>query len=92
MLNEKENTIQLLKKNLNTPSTQLIQASDPSEFEKEKESLNGKLTDCQAQLLKFIEKQNQWQRDMSLMVESEKDLKGKSDELEKRLQEKEREL
>ena len=42
--------------------------------------------------MKFKEKEKQWQRDMSLIVESEKALKAKSDELEKRLQEKEKEL
>ena len=42
--------------------------------------------------MKFTEKKKQCQRDMSLIVESEKDLKAKSDELEKELQEKERKL
>ena len=48
MLKEKEHTIQLMKKNLNIPTNQLIQASELSEMEKEKERLNGKLTYFQA--------------------------------------------
>ena len=48
LLKEKEHTIQLMKKNLNIPTTQLIQASELLEMEKEKERLNGKLTYFQA--------------------------------------------
>ena len=54
--------------------------------------MNGELIDCNAKLLRFAEKEKQWQRDMSLIVESEKTLKAKSDELEKKLQGKEKEL
>ena len=46
LLNEKERTIQLLKKKLKIPSTQLIQASKLTYLEKEKETLIGELTDC----------------------------------------------
>ena len=56
LLNEKENTIQLLKKKINILATQLIKASDLLDLEKEKEILNRKLIDFQAQLLKFIDK------------------------------------
>ena len=42
-LNEKENTIQLLKKEMKIPTTQLIQSS---EMEKEKETLNDELSNC----------------------------------------------
>ena len=48
MLKEKEHTIKLMKKKLNIPTTQLIQALELSEMEKEKERLNGKLTYFQA--------------------------------------------
>ena len=54
--------------------------------------MNGELTDCKSKLLKFTEKEQQWERDMSLVVESEKNLKSKYDELEKKLQEKEKEM
>ena len=56
LLKEKEDTIQLLKKKLKILATQLIQDSKLSELERDKERLNGKLTECQSQLLKFIEK------------------------------------
>ena len=88
----KDNTIQLLKKKMKIPSTQLIQDFELTELEKEKQDLNGELTDCKAKLLKFREKEKQWQRDMSLVVDSEKNFKAKYDELEKKLEYKEKEL
>ena len=57
LLNGKENAIQLLKKKLKIPSTQLIQTSELTEFEKEKEYLNTKVIGCKARLLKFEKKQ-----------------------------------
>ena len=42
--------------------------------------------------MKFIEKEKQLQNDMTLIVGSEKSLKTKEYEMEKRLQEKEQEL
>ena len=92
LLNEKENAIQLLKNNLNILATQLIQASELDEVEKEKEGLSNELTDCKAKLLKFAEKEKQWKIDMTLVVENEKTLKIKYDEMEKKLQEKEKKL
>ena len=74
-----------MKKKLKIPATILIQASELSELEKERESLNDKLTDCQAQLLKFTQKEKQLQSDMPLIIESEKALKSKLDELDKKL-------
>ena len=52
LLNEKENTIHLLKKKVKIPSTQLIQASELTDLEKEKQTLNGELNDCNEKLLK----------------------------------------
>ena len=92
MLNEKDNSIQSLKKKLKIPSTQLIQGPELSEIEKEKESLNNELTDCKDKLLKFVDKEKQWQKGMALVVESEKTMKEKFDEMERKLQEKEKEL
>ena len=40
LLNEKENAIQILKKKLKLPSTQLIQTAELMDFEKEEEALN----------------------------------------------------
>ena len=54
--------------------------------------MNDKLIDYQAQLLKFIEREKQWKKAMSLIGESEKALKAKAYDLKKKLQEKEREL
>ena len=73
LLNEKENAIQLLKKKLKIPSTQLIQAYELTDFEKEKEALTTGLVDCKARLLKFEEKEKQWKKDAGLWVEKEKD-------------------
>ena len=72
LVNEKENVIQLLKNKLKIPSIQLIHAFELAEIEKKKESLSSELTDCKVKLLKFVEKEKQWQKDMALVVESEK--------------------
>ena len=45
-----------MKKKILIPATQLIQGPELAEIEKEKENLNNQLTDCQAKLLKFVDK------------------------------------
>ena len=60
------------------PSTQLIQTYELTEFEKEKESLNTKWTNCKVKLLK----------EAKLLKESEEDLKARLAAKEKELQEK----
>ena len=77
-------------KKINIPSIHLIQATKLTEMEKEKETLTGELNDCKEKLLKFVEEKKNWERDMSLLVEIEKDLKDKHDELEKKLRGKEK--
>ena len=61
MLNEKENTIQLLKNKLKIPSTQLIQSTELIEMEKEKENLNDELNICKEKLLNIDEEKKQWE-------------------------------
>ena len=56
-LDEKENTIQLLKKKLKIPATQLIEGPELAKIEKEKEGLNNELTECKENLLKFVDKE-----------------------------------
>ena len=80
-----------MKKKLNIPSTQLIQDSELTNIEKEKEYLNGYLIDSKGKLLKFTGKK-QWEMDMSLVVESEKTLKYKYDDLEKNCKRKKKSL
>ena len=77
MLNEKEKEVQILKKKLKIPSTQLIQTSELTEFEKEKEALSTELTDCKANILKLEEKEKQWEKEAKLLKESEEDLKAR---------------
>ena len=72
LLNEKEKEIQILKKKLKIPSTQLAQTDELAEFKKEKETLNTKLTDCKSKLLKLEEKERQWEVDTKLLKEREK--------------------
>ena len=60
MLDDKEKEIQTLKKKLKIPATQLAQIEELAEFEKEKETLNAKLTDCKFKMLKLKEKERQW--------------------------------
>ena len=88
IFDEKEKEVQVLKKKLLIPSTQLIQTSELTEFEKEKEALKIELTNCKAKLLKLEEKEKQWEKYAKLLVESEKDLKAKLAANEKELQEK----
>ena len=54
--------------------------------------MNSEQTDFKAKFLKFVDKEKQWKKDMTLVVESEKAMKGKFNEMEKKLQEKEKEL
>ena len=65
------------------PSTHLIQTSELTEFEKEKETLNTELIDCKSKLLKHEEKEKHWEKDAKLMIENEKDLKVKLETKEK---------
>ena len=51
----------MLKNKLKIPSTQLIQTSELTEFEKEKEALNTELNDYKAKLLNLEEKEKQWE-------------------------------
>ena len=56
LLDDKEKEIQTLKKKLRIPDTQLSQAEELADFEREKEALNTELTDCKAKLLNLKEK------------------------------------
>ena len=56
LLNEKENSTRLFKTELKIPATQLIQAYELVELEKEKEVLSNELIDCKANLIKFAGK------------------------------------
>ena len=49
----------MLKKKLKITSTKLIQTSELTSFETEKEDLNTELTNCKAKLLKLEEKEKQ---------------------------------
>ena len=88
LFNEKEKEVQVLKKKLKIPSTQLIQTSELTEFEKDKEALSNELIDCKSKLLKIEEKEKHWEMDTKILIENEKDLKDKLAAKEKELQEK----
>ena len=62
MLAEKESTIQLLKKNLKIPLTQLIQGLELTELEKEKGILSDELSNCKAKILKVVDDKKQWEK------------------------------
>ena len=76
----------MLKKKLKIPSTQFIQTSVLTEFEKEKEALNTKLADSKAKILKLKKKEIQWEKESKLLKENEKDLKVNLVAKEKELQ------
>ena len=92
LLDEKEKGIQLLKNKVLMPATQLIQGPELAETEKEKEDLNNQLIDCKEKVLKFVDKERQWKKYMALVLESEKAMKEKFEEIEIKLQEKDKEL
>ena len=78
----------MLKNKLSILATQLIKTSDLTEIEKEKEDLNTELIDYEARLLKFEEKEKQWEKDAVLWAEKEKDFETKQVEMGKELKEK----
>ena len=88
LFDKKEKRVQVLKNKLKIPYTQIIQTSELTEFEKEKEALNTELIDCKAKQLKLKEKQKHQARDAKILIENEKDLKTKLAAREKELQEK----
>ena len=75
MLEDRDNVILTLKNKLKIHGTQLAQADELVEFEREKEVLNSKLTDCKDKLLKLEEKGRQWEADIQLLKNSEAKLK-----------------
>ena len=75
LLDDKDKEIQALKKRLRIPGSQLAQAQELAEFEKEKEALNSKLAHSQAKLLKLEKKGKQWEADIQLLRNSEIELK-----------------
>ena len=50
MIDVRDKEIQTLKNKLRIPGSQLAQADELADFEKEKEALNSELTDCKAKL------------------------------------------
>ena len=68
ILVEKESTIQLLKKKLKIPSTQLIQASELTELEKEKDLLFQELNDFKSRLMKLAGEQSQWEKEKDFLI------------------------
>ena len=58
LFDEKEKEVQVLKKKLKIHSTQLIQTSELTDFEKENEALNTELLDCKTKLLKLKERKS----------------------------------
>ena len=71
LLDDKEKEIQTLKKKLKIPATQLAQAKELADFEREKEALNAELTDCKAKLLKLEEKGRHWEENIQLLKNSD---------------------
>ena len=60
-------------------------------MEKEKETLNDELNNCKAKLLKYDEEKKQWEKERVSLAKNIKKLKQKHAELEKEVNEKERE-
>ena len=77
----------MLKKKLYIPSTQLIQTTELTEIEKEKETLNTKSINCKPKILIQQGKEGQWNKDAELWAEEKQAFEAKQDELEKELKE-----
>ena len=60
--------IEFLKKKLKIPATQLIQASQLTKLEKEKELLTKELNEIKENLLKLIEDKNQWEKERGFLI------------------------
>ena len=52
----------------------------------EKENLKKELLDCRERLLKFTNKEKKWEDDMTVSEDSEKKWKERHDEIERKLQ------
>ena len=68
LLDEKEKQVKVLKKKLKIPTTQPIQTSELTEFEKEKEALNTEVIDCKDKFLKLEEKEKHWEKDDNILI------------------------
>ena len=68
ILAKKESTIQLLKKKLKIPVTQLIHVSELTELEKEKELLSQELNDYKDKLLKLLGEKKQWEKEKCFLT------------------------
>ena len=75
ILADKENTTQFLKKKLEIPPTQLIQASELTEMEKEKDLLASELSDNKENLLRLVDEKKGWEKEKALLVEKNNVLK-----------------
>ena len=82
----------MLKKKLQIPATQLLEVPKLAAMEEEKEKLNKELLYCKARLLKFTNKENKWQEDMTVSAENENKCKERHDEIERKLEGREKEI
>ena len=64
-----------------------MQTYELTEIEKEKEAAITELIDCKERLLKYEEKEKQWEKDAGLWDEKENTFETKHAELEKELKE-----
>ena len=65
------------------PATQLIQASELTELEREKEILANELSDNKAKLLKLVDEKKEWEKGKALLVEKINILNERKLDLEK---------
>ena len=75
MLDDRDKEIVALKKKLRIPGSQLAQANELANFEREKEVLNSELTSFKAKLLNLEEKGRQWEANIHVFKNSEVELK-----------------
>ena len=61
LLEEKDNTIQLLKKKLKVPNTQHVHSSELIALQEEKEKVYQEMMEYKGKLLKMQEEKNKWE-------------------------------
>ena len=65
LLEEKDNTIQVLKNKLKVPNTEHVQSSELFSLQEEKEKVYQELMDYKGKLLKMQEEKDKWESEKS---------------------------
>ena len=83
LLEEKDNTIQVLKKKLKVPNTEHVQSSELFALQEEKEKVYQEMMDYNGKLLKMQEEKDKWEtKNAELIAQTARLKKDQNDEKE----------